>query len=311
MFNKASNANKSFGSSNNSTNATNSLTSFVTTNAPSITNAMQSANTAVNTVVNDASKSIESTFNSLSEPVNQSFQDAMNSDTSPIVSIPIILSLGLLIILFIIVIIFKDQIVIALEIMWHKIKKFFGYDTHKEHKVPVEIQEDRATAQLVDHTAIERAMPGQKQVFNIAQDSYKYSDAEPLCKAFGAELATYDQVKEAWKKGADWCNYGWVKGQSAIYPTQQSKYDKLQLGPEDQRGSCGVPGINGGYFDNPELRFGVNCYGDKPPENDTDDRALMKEPNLTPETLEYNKKVRDYKAHMTEIPVNPFSEGKW
>ena len=284
-----------------------SLSSFITTNVPLITNSVKSANTALKNAVNNVSKSIDPTFDSVKEPVMDSVNSAFENDTPPIISIPLILSIGLLIILFIIIIIFKEQIVFALELMWHKIKNFFN-PSEKPYEVPVEIHVDRS---LVDKSAIERSMPGQKQVFNIAQDSYKYSDAEPLCKAFGAELATYDQVKEAWKKGADWCNYGWTKGQTAIYPTQQSTYDKLQAGPEDQRGACGVPGINGGYFDNPDLRFGVNCYGDKPSENDTDDRALMKGPNLTPETLEYNKKVRDYKAHMTEIPVNPFSEGKW
>lgn len=277
----------------------------------SFTNAlsMKNVTTAVNNGAKELNKTLNTTFNTIAEPVSESIHSAFESDTSPIVSIPIILSLGLLVILFVIVIIFREQIVFALEVFWYKLKQLFGFGP--KHEVPAEIQLDRQTAQLVDQNAIERAMPGQKQVFNIAQDSYKYSDAEPLCKAFGAELATYDQVKEAWKKGADWCNYGWVKGQSAIYPTQQSTYDKLQAGPEDQRGSCGIPGINGGYFDNPDMRFGVNCYGDKPAENDTDDRALMKGPALTAETLEYNKKVRDYQAHRTEIPVNPFSDGKW
>ena len=72
------------------------------------------------------------------------------------------------------------------------------------------------------------------QVFNVARNLYTFEEAEPLCKAFGAELATYDQVKSAYEKGADWCNYGWVKGQLAVYPTQQSTYDKLQQGPPGQ-----------------------------------------------------------------------------
>jgi hypothetical protein len=155
-------------------------------------------------------------------------------------------------------------------------------------------------------------LPGKKEVFNIASGKYTYTDAEPLCKAFGAELATYDQVKDAWNKGADWCNYGWVKGQAAVYPTQQTSYDKLQAGPEDQRMSCGVPGVNGGYFDNPELRFGVNCYGSKPTENETDTRFLEeKKHNLTADALIYDKKVHDYKANMKQIPVNPFKTGSW
>ena len=27
---------------------------------------------------------------------------------------------------------------------------------------------------------------------------------------------------------------------------------------------CGKPGINGGYFSDPTMKFGVNCYGVKP-----------------------------------------------
>ena len=52
--------------------------------------------------------------------------------------------------------------------------------------------------------------PGGKQVFNVNRNVYTFGEAEPLCRAFGAELATYDQVKDAYKAGADWCNYGWV-----------------------------------------------------------------------------------------------------
>ena len=151
---------------------------------------------------------------------------------------------------------------------------------------------------------VNKIIPKRKEVFNVAQDVYTYSDAEPLCKAYGAELATYDQVKEAWNKGADWCNYGWVKGQTAVYPTQKATYDKLQAGPEGQRGSCGVPGVNGGYFDNPELRFGVNCYGTRPDSNEADERyKAANRQNNTPEGMAYDKKVRDFKAHLNQIPI--------
>ena len=106
---------------------------------------------------------------------------------------------------------------------------------------------------------VDKQLPQQKkkEVFNIKENRYKYEDAEPLCNALGAELATYEQVKEAYERGADWCNYGWVKGQRAVYPTQPGTYEKMQKGPKEQRQACGKPGINGGYFDNPDLRFGV------------------------------------------------------
>ena len=71
---------------------------------------------------------------------------------------------------------------------------------------------------------LERVLPLNRtpEVFNVNKNDFTYYDAEPLCKALGAELATYDQVKDAYGKGADWCNYGWVKGQVAIYPTQKA-----------------------------------------------------------------------------------------
>jgi hypothetical protein len=168
----------------------------------------------------------------------------------------------------------------------------------------------------VDHRAIYNMQNisysgGKKEVFNIADNKYKYSDAEPLCKAYGAELATYDQVKEAWKKGADWCNYGWVKGQAAVYPTQESTYNKLQAGPEDQKRACGVTGVNGGYFDNPNLRFGVNCYGAKPAKSDADERAQIQNRSQTNDQLEYDRKVQDYKTELNIIPISPFNAESW
>jgi hypothetical protein len=143
----------------------------------------------------------------------------------------------------------------------------------------------------VSKPIVEKILPnvGAPEVFNISKNTFTYYDAEPLCRALGAELATYDQVKEAWERGADWCNYGWVKGQMAVYPTQQDTWEQLQQGPEDQRDACGRPGLNGGFFDNPELRFGVNCYGVKPSQKDHDATAIASGEGapLSPEGLEF------------------------
>lgn len=155
-----------------------------------------------------------------------------------------------------------------------------------------------------------KIMPG-SEVFNISSNKYTYNDAEPLCKALGAELATYDQVKEAWNKGADWCNYGWVKGQMAVYPTSEETYQKIQGGPEEGRQSCGRPGINGGYFDNPEMRFGVTCVGNKPPQNKHDEAAAAKGTPISPDALAFDKKVSQFKSEADHIAVLPFNNGKW
>ena len=155
-----------------------------------------------------------------------------------------------------------------------------------------------------------KIMPG-TEVFNISSNKYTYNDAEPLCKALGAELATYEQVKEAWNKGADWCNYGWVKGQMAVYPTSDETYQKIQGGPEEGRQSCGRPGLNGGYFDNPEMRFGVTCVGNKPPQNKHDEAAAANGAPLSPDALAFDKKVSQFKSEADHIAVLPFSNGKW
>jgi hypothetical protein len=155
-------------------------------------------------------------------------------------------------------------------------------------------------------TDVEAALGG-SQVFNVARNLYTYAEAEPLCRAFGAELATYEQVKDAWTAGADWCNYGWVKGQLAVYPTQQATYDKLQGGPADQRDSCGVPGVNGGFFPNAEQRFGVNCYGTRPRETPLDERQQF----VTQHETAFDREVARFKAELPGIAVNPWNGAQW
>ena len=159
---------------------------------------------------------------------------------------------------------------------------------------------------------VEKILPtGSPQVYNVSKNTFTYYDAEPLCKALGAELATYDQVKSAWERGADWCNYGWVKGQMAVYPTQKETWEKLQSGPEEQRLACGNPGLNGGYFDNPEMRFGVNCYGPKPSQSKHDANVLGKGAPLSPGALEFDRKVAKYRSESDSVGVLPFNTEKW
>lgn len=160
---------------------------------------------------------------------------------------------------------------------------------------------------------VEKVLPERRQVFNISANRYTFYDAEPLCKALGAELATYDQVKNAFENGADWCNYGWSKGQMALYPTQNETWQKLQAGPEEQRMSCGKVGINGGHFDNPELRFGVNCYGVKPAQtaHDASEISTGNDYPESPETIEFDKKVAKFRGITDTIGILPFKKGQW
>lgn len=162
-------------------------------------------------------------------------------------------------------------------------------------------------------TLLGKILPGKKEVFNINANDFTYYDAEPMCRALGAELATYDQVMEAWKKGANWCNYGWSKGQLAVYPTQKEFYEMLQSGPPEDQEACGNPGINGGFFDNPEMKFGVNCYGVKPSQTQNDVRLLEEKGVLpqSPDTIKMNQQAQEYKERLGSIGVLPFSDSKW
>ena len=178
---------------------------------------------------------------------------------------------------------------------------------------PVPPQEENGNHATGVERVVERILPPAKEVFTVSKNDYSYYDAAPLCKALGAELATYEEVKKAWQNGADWCNYGWVKGQMAVYPTQKGTYEELQQGPEDQRGACGKPGLNGGYFDNPELRFGVTCTGKRPPQSSHDATSVTSGSTkpLTASGLEFEKKVQQFKAESDSMGVLPFNKEKW
>ena len=178
---------------------------------------------------------------------------------------------------------------------------------------PVAPQDENGEHATGMERVVERVLPPAKEVFSVSKNNYSYYDAAPLCKALGAELATYDEVKNAWQKGADWCNYGWVKGQMAVYPTQKGTYEELQQGPEDQRGACGKVGLNGGYFDNPELKFGVTCVGKRPSQSQHDATAVSAGSTrpLTASGLEFEKKVQQFKVESDNLGVLPFNKEKW
>jgi len=180
-------------------------------------------------------------------------------------------------------------------------------------KPPTTPQEDASTPPTGAAAVVERILPPAKDVFTVSKNDFTYYDAAPLCKALGAELATYEQVKHAWQNGGDWCNYGWVKGQMAVYPTQKSTYDELQQGPAEQRGACGKPGVNGGYFDNPELKFGVTCVGKKPGQSQHDATVITSGATrpLTASGLEFEKKVQQFKEDSENIGILPFNKAKW
>jgi hypothetical protein len=152
----------------------------------------------------------------------------------------------------------------------------------------------------------------EKQVFHVPGNKYNFSDARAICKAYGGKLANYDQIENAYKDGGEWCGYGWSGDQMALYPTQKKTYDKLQT-IKGHEHDCGRTGINGGYIANPNVKFGVNCYGYKPKITPTE-RKLMAIDQIYPKTkdeLSIEKKIYEWRRKLGEILVAPFNKTTW
>jgi hypothetical protein len=144
-----------------------------------------------------------------------------------------------------------------------------------------------------------------KEVYNIAPNMYTYDDAKALCEAYNARLATYEEVSDAQKKGADWCNYGWSQGQLALYPTSHETWLRYREAPEEHRNDCGKEGVNGGYFSNPHFKFGVNCYGLKPSVS----HKMPSDDYLEQEEIRHREKVSEYKKSIP--PIYSFNREHW
>ena len=150
-----------------------------------------------------------------------------------------------------------------------------------------------------------------KQVYNVSQNSFTYKEAPAVCKALGGELASLEQLADAYRSGADWCNYGWTQGQMAFYPTQKATWEKLQKNTTaERRNMCGKPQLNGGYFDNPNLRFGVNCYGIKPSPRG---KERIKSSFVSDADAELNIMINKFKTDLDNelITLKPFNQDKW
>lgn len=149
--------------------------------------------------------------------------------------------------------------------------------------------------------------PNIKQVFNVKENIYTMDDAAGVCGAMGAEVATIDQLIDAHKQGADWCNVGWTKDGIAAYPIQYSTWKTLQGNDPSKRNICGQPGINLVRND-PDLLYGVNCYGIKPePKNG----EKIKQTIMSDAQLALQAKIAQFQKNMNAIGVAPFNQDRW
>jgi len=193
---------------------------------------------------------------------------------------------------------------------WMKwIKNIISKEEQKKEEEPkIDSTEKKTTDELSKISKkINKKLSG-IEVFHIGDNIFTYDQAEAMCKSQGAELATYDQIVDAYKSGAEWCSYGWSKDNMALYPTQKSTYDALQKVPEEHRSDCGSPGINGGVFEDKSLRFGVNCYGKRPYEPKNPPKA---QDYLTRHKESQNTLVNYFKDTSDKYSVLPYNRNKW
>ena len=166
-----------------------------------------------------------------------------------------------------------------------------------------------------DEATYETTVPEIKvtpQVFHIPGNRFGYRDAQAVCSAYGGRLANIQEVQRAYQDGGGWCSYGWSDNQMALFPTQQAKWEALQKVPGHQH-DCGRPGVNGGYIANPNVRFGINCFGFKP-KITPDEQEDMDNTPYYPKTareINFDKRVAYWQNRLSELNVAPFAPGQW
>lgn len=297
--------------------------SVVNSTGSMLSNTFGSIAPAAANVVNTTGSMFNNTKNMLSNTGNTLMGNVKPTATNMWLW-PTIIFIIISVVCITLLVVYKDKISTSLSNISQKIRSFFNKPVKPivnaaaipvaNVNAPVSPQQDQLNETVKSSDILNKLIPsGKNEVFNVSKNDFPYEDAEPLCNALGAELATYDQVKEAWAKGADWCNYGWVKGQAAVYPIQQETWNKIQSGPEENRNSCGAIGVNGGYFENPDMKFGVNCYGVKPVQSAHDEEVLMKNGEIpqTVPALEVDKKIQEFKKESDRLGLLPFNHQKW
>jgi hypothetical protein len=211
------------------------------------------------------------------------------------------------------------SIAVLFGIVYFFLREFFGIDIFVNIKADKKDGDSEIDIVFAKNDAVKKPIKKKtvdttlkKQVFNVSENTFEYDDAGAVCEAYGAKLASYSEIETAYNAGAGWCNYGWSEGQMALFPTQKKTFDKLQSVSGHEH-DCGRPGINGGYMANPKLKFGVNCYGVKPPMT-SEEKMLMNTRPIVPKTeaeQEADKKSAYWKKNISKLLVSPFSRTNW
>uniref|UniRef100_UPI00398F2966 hyaluronan and proteoglycan link protein 4 n=1 Tax=Pristiophorus japonicus TaxID=55135 RepID=UPI00398F2966 len=87
----------------------------------------------------------------------------------------------------------------------------------------------------------------------LGRYTLNFDGAKAACAGQDGILASYEQLHEAWEKGLDWCNAGWLDDGSVQYPISKPRH---QCGRMDQ--AAGVR--NYGYRHKEDERYDAFCF---------------------------------------------------
>ena len=175
----------------------------------------------------------------------------------------------------------------------------------------------------------------ENQVFNTNKKLWTYKHAPFVCKKLGAELATYDQLLDAAKNGANWCNIGWFKedivknekGENILvhagFPVQKDIYNTLQenvkgkyninqcgprLNPTFEKENYSLQNV--GMYDT-NYKFSVNCYGKKRSPNKNEFEKINDNNNINNDDFNlFNKQLEEIDNINPNIELLPFDKYK-
>ena len=67
-------------------------------------------------------------------------------------------------------------------------------------------------------------------------------------------------------------------------------------------------GVNGGFFENVDFKFGANCYGTKPsPKPNELEKSSVGDDLHNP----YEAKIEEYRQGANRFRISPFNEENW
>jgi hypothetical protein len=160
-----------------------------------------------------------------------------------------------------------------------------------------------------------------REVFLI-YGSYTYPEAKEICKLYKGDIASLEQLDEAFKKGANWCTWGWLNEKYIAYPVQESYWKFIE---KQHKGFCGpTAGVNKIKNIDISKRFSINCFGIKPKQTKKDlqkSKELIKCINKVDPLAEKIRKCKSEKKKQAQdswvvkqkknLFIVGFNETKW